>query len=441
MPCAGLLLEVCLLRLTTRSAWLGGRACEECRIGLYWGMMGPTGLGPPAVLPAPPPPPLPPVAPSPRGLHHLAADLGRASAAAAAALAVVVEAEKRGGDGEDDREGEDETVVQSPHPPQDSSPRPALLEQPRTVPRPPSPLRLHRRRGRRLHGGLRGASRLLPGIFFPASASAKASMGPRGGPGSSGPDIIVDAFRFDRAVFRQSFSIWSYEIDADRTASIETLMNHLQVGEMNEGLTGEGFGSTPEMSGRNLIWVVTICWLLWNTILSVKSTKTLIVRGDVVDVETWVDASGKNGMHRDWHVRDRKTGQTITRGQNSLMDIVWLMMNKQTRRLSKIPEEVRAEKGHYFIKRSAILDEGSRKLPKLDDDNADCVHKGLTLQKRSLDLNGNLVNESSSSYIVVLQYSSIVLFNFANHEVDEYLKNVEKHASSLLPEMRKDGDL
>lgn len=41
-------------------------------------------------------------------------------------------------------------------------------------------------------------------------------------------------------------------------------------------------------------------------------------------------------------------------------------------------------------------------------------------------------------YIVVFQYGSIVLFNVRDHEVDGYLKIVERHASGLLPEMRKD---
>lgn len=48
------------------------------------------------------------------------------------------------------------------------------------------------------------------------------------------PDMLIDPFGFGRIVqdglvFRQNFSIRSYEIGADRTASIETLMNHLQV--------------------------------------------------------------------------------------------------------------------------------------------------------------------------------------------------------------------
>lgn len=49
------------------------------------------------------------------------------------------------------------------------------------------------------------------------------------------PDMISDAFGLgklieNRLVYRQNFYIRSYEIGADKTASIETLMNHLQVG-------------------------------------------------------------------------------------------------------------------------------------------------------------------------------------------------------------------
>jgi len=47
-------------------------------------------------------------------------------------------------------------------------------------------------------------------------------------------DMLIDPFGIGRIVqdglvFSQNFSIRSYEIGADRTASIETLMNHLQV--------------------------------------------------------------------------------------------------------------------------------------------------------------------------------------------------------------------
>lgn len=47
-------------------------------------------------------------------------------------------------------------------------------------------------------------------------------------------DMIMDPFGLGRIVqdglvYRQNFDIRSYEIGADRSASIETVMNHLQV--------------------------------------------------------------------------------------------------------------------------------------------------------------------------------------------------------------------
>lgn len=54
---------------------------------------------------------------------------------------------------------------------------------------------------------------------------------------------------------------------------------------------------------------------------------------------------------------------------------------------------------------------------------------------------GASLSGSGCCYMVVFQYGSIVLFNVHEHEVDAYLKIVEKHASGLLPEMRKDGNI
>jgi fatty acyl-ACP thioesterase B len=42
------------------------------------------------------------------------------------------------------------------------------------------------------------------------------------------------------------------------------------------------------------------------------------------------------------------------------------MMNKVTRRLSKMPEEVRGEIAPWFIDRHAIQDEATEKIVKLD---------------------------------------------------------------------------
>ncbi|KAF8034406.1 hypothetical protein BT93_C0644 [Corymbia citriodora subsp. variegata] len=209
------------------------------------------------------------------------------------------------------------------------------------------------------------------------------------------PDMLMDPFGLGRIVqdglvFRQNFSIRSYEIGADRTASIETLMNHLQETALNHvktaGLLVDGFGSTPEMSKRNLIWVVTKMQILVDRYPS---------WGDVVQVDTWVCGSGKNGMRRDWHVRDLKTGETLTRASS-----VWVMMNKNTRRLSKLPEEVRGEIEPFFLNSPPVIAEDNRKLPKLDECTADFVRSGLTPRWHDLDVNQHVNNVKYIGWIL-----------------------------------------
>ncbi|RCV20130.1 hypothetical protein SETIT_4G031400v2 [Setaria italica] len=214
------------------------------------------------------------------------------------------------------------------------------------------------------------------------------------------PDMLVDTFGFGRIiqdglVFRQNFLIRSYEIGADRTASIETLMNHLQETALNHvktaGLLGDGFGATPEMSKRNLIWVVSKIQLLVEQYPS---------WGDMVQVDTWVAAAGKNGMRRDWHVRDYNSGRTILRATS-----VWVMMNKNTRRLSKMPDEVRAEIGPYFNGRTAISEDQSEKLAKpgsaSDGDAAkQFMRKGLTPRWGDLDVNQHVNNVKYIGWIL-----------------------------------------
>ena len=43
--------------------------------------------------------------------------------------------------------------------------------------------------------------------------------------------------------------------------------------------------------------------------------------------------------------------------------------------------------------------------------------------------------------MVVFHYGSIVLFNVRDHEIEGYLNIVEKHASGMLPDMKRDGKL
>ncbi|KAL5572715.1 hypothetical protein UlMin_022312 [Ulmus minor] len=203
------------------------------------------------------------------------------------------------------------------------------------------------------------------------------------------PDMLVDPFglgRFvqDGLVFRNNFSIRSYEIGADRTASIETLMNHLQETALNHvksvGLLEDGLGSTREMSLRNLIWVVT------KMQVAVDRYPTW---GDEVLVSSWATAIGKNGMRREWIVTDFRTGETLLRATS-----VWVMMNKLTRRISKIPEEVWHEIGPSFIDAPPLptVEDDGRRLTRFDESSADFIRTGLTPRWSDLDINQHVNN-------------------------------------------------
>ncbi|KAL8206209.1 hypothetical protein R6Q57_009760 [Mikania cordata] len=211
------------------------------------------------------------------------------------------------------------------------------------------------------------------------------------------PDMLVDLDPFglgkfvqDGLLFHQNFSIRSYEIGADRTASIETLMNHLQETALNHaksvGLMGDGFASTPEMFKRSLFWAVT-------------KMRVIIDRyptwGDVVEVSTWVAQNGKNSIRRDWLLRDCKTGEILTRASSN-----WVMMNKDTRRLSKIPDEVRGEIEHCFVDAPPVVDDDCRKFQRLDETTADYVRKGLTARWSDLDVNQHVNNVKYISWIL-----------------------------------------
>ena len=59
------------------------------------------------------------------------------------------------------------------------------------------------------------------------------------------------------------------------------------------------------------------------------------------------------------------------------------MMNKLTRKLARIPDEVHTDIEPYFVARSAIVDEDNSKLPKLPEGQSTCAAKyvrtGLTV--------------------------------------------------------------
>ncbi|XP_065629815.1 palmitoyl-acyl carrier protein thioesterase, chloroplastic [Quercus suber] len=116
--------------------------------------------------------------------------------------------------------------------------------------------------------------------------------------------------------YRQTVVIRSYEVGPDKTATLESILNLLQLRikknlietALNHvwmsGLLSNGFGATHGMVRNNLIWVVSRMQVqvdhypLW---------------GEVVEIDTWVGASEKNGMRRDWLVRSQATGHVFAR--------------------------------------------------------------------------------------------------------------------------------
>lgn len=122
-------------------------------------------------------------------------------------------------------------------------------------------------------------------------------------------------------------------------------------------------------------------------------------RGDVVEIDTWVAASGKNGMRRDWMIRDCSTGKIITRAtrwmnlslrQELLLPQFffswytcsnWVMMNRETRKLSKLPEQVREEVKPFYLERRVFFDGScdNEKIEKLTEDTAENIKSGLAV--------------------------------------------------------------
>jgi fatty acyl-ACP thioesterase B len=108
--------------------------------------------------------------------------------------------------------------------------------------------------------------------------------------------------------------------------------------------------------------------------------------GEVVEIDTWVGASGKNGMRRDWLIRSQATGHIYARATSK-----WVMMNESTRRLSKMPGEVRAEISPWFIEKQAIKEDVVEKIMKLDN-NAKYLNSDLKPKRSDLDMNQHVNN-------------------------------------------------
>ncbi|KAJ4951051.1 hypothetical protein NE237_027883 [Protea cynaroides] len=226
------------------------------------------------------------------------------------------------------------------------------------------------------------------------------------------PDhMIADPFSLgevvkDSRIFCENFTIRSYDMGPNRTASIETLMNLLQETALNHiknmGMMKDGLGSTPSMTGKSLIWVLTKMHVVVDYYPS---------WGDDVLVDHRFIPSEKNGQGCYWTISDCQTNKTFTRANS-----MFVMMNKDTRKLCKMPEEVRREMESQYIDCLPIQDEdGSRILANFDYNSMDYVRTGLTPRWNDLDANQHVNNVK----YIGLMLESVPISIIETHEISD----------------------
>ncbi|PWA60268.1 acyl-ACP thioesterase, HotDog domain protein [Artemisia annua] len=230
----------------------------------------------------------------------------------------------------------------------------------------------------------------------------------------------VDPFRqgliiLDGVGYRQTIVVRSYEVGTDKTVTPQSILNLLQETALNHvwmsGLLGDGFGATHGMIKNNLIWVVSRMQV---------QVDQYPIWGEILEIDTWVGASGKNGMRRDWEIRSHTSGIVFARATST-----WVMMNQKTRRLSKMPDEVRGEISPWFIEKQAIKEDCPEKIDKLDD-NAKFVNSGLQPKRNDLDMNKHVNNVKYVGWMLELIPEECL----ENYQLSEMILEYRKECGS-----------
>ncbi|KAH1066501.1 hypothetical protein J1N35_031488 [Gossypium stocksii] len=191
-------------------------------------------------------------------------------------------------------------------------------------------------------------------------------------------------------VFQQNVSVRSFEIDSEYKMSTKAIMNYLQEASLNYakkiGLTIDTrFGITPGMCKMDLVWVFRgmhievdryPCW------------------GEVVQILHWTSASGRTGVRFDWTINDINTGETLVRAS-----CLAVMMNKNTRKTCKLPEEVKDElKDWLTVDVEPIVAAFKYSCPQIEA--MDHIKTGLTPGWNDLDVNYHVNNAKYLDWIL-----------------------------------------
>ncbi|XP_071689304.1 palmitoyl-acyl carrier protein thioesterase, chloroplastic-like [Rutidosis leptorrhynchoides] len=191
-------------------------------------------------------------------------------------------------------------------------------------------------------------------------------------------------------VFRQGYKIRLWETGPGHVALLETLMNFIQEALVNRarsiGVLSDDMNSTRVMSKHKLVWVVT------KLQLEVDRYPTW---DDVVYVDHWGSTSGKNAMCGTWLIRDSQTGEILVKASSH-----WIVMNKETRRLCKIPDDVRVELAPTTIDTPPVIQENDIQYKKFDTNEIVHVRHGLLATWKDLDANQHVNNVKYTGWIL-----------------------------------------
>ncbi|KAJ7299846.1 hypothetical protein O6H91_Y139900 [Diphasiastrum complanatum] len=197
--------------------------------------------------------------------------------------------------------------------------------------------------------------------------------------------LLVQTFkgRFlkNNSIYRQIFVIRSYEVGFDKMASIETFANLFQIALNHaSGIfdsMGDAMGSSHAMMKHRLIWVITKLHI---------QVDRYPLAGDVVEIDTCMGWSGKNGVRRDYVVRDYNSGEILCTSTSSLV-----IINRDSRRISRIPNDVRDELSSYLFDTYLLKDDLSQRIAKMDE----CplyIKKDLVPKLHDIDSNRHVNN-------------------------------------------------
>lgn len=183
--------------------------------------------------------------------------------------------------------------------------------------------------------------------------------------------------------FTEQYRIRGYEAGPDQRANIITMANLLQEVGGNHGVAtwGRSDSGLAAMPGlEHLVFVATRMQI---------RMESYPKWGDIVQLETYYAEEGRVMVRRDWCITDAATGHQLGAATST-----WVTINSTTRKLAKLPEQVRAK----FLKFSPSpprhvlpIAETRRKLP---DFLLPAAYQGpeQVARRTDMDANGHINN-------------------------------------------------